>query len=95
MKIRVAVIEPGKPPIVQLVENTLKTMQDLVGGYVEQVPVLDQEYKMLVNEEGLMLKLKPNFGRIVGTAVLVGQKKDQWSSLGQRQITEILTNFKR
>ena len=38
-KIRVLVIEPGKNPEEREIDNDLKTMQELVGGYIEPVPM--------------------------------------------------------
>ena len=38
---------------------TLKEMQDIVGGYIELLPIGNEEF-MVINEEGLRLKLPIN-----------------------------------
>lgn len=68
----------GEPP-------SLETVQELVGGYVELVP-LPFGNQLLVNEEGLLQSLPDNpvasqlaGKRIVGNAVLLTDKA-KWKS---------------
>lgn len=78
--VRVVVLEPDKAPEVRELaeENTLKQLQDIVGGWIEvacTVPILD--VVIYCNEEGLMLHLPFNCNRpsdghpLVGTLVAV------------------------
>lgn len=57
------------------ISNTLEELQKLVGGYIETVPIAADV--MIVNEEGKLLGLKPNFQYgpdvICGTMVMVGR----------------------
>lgn len=68
--IKVVVYEPQKEPYVKEIENGLKPMQDLVGGYIEIFPW--DGLDVVVNEEGKLQALTPN--RVVaspdGTKVL-------------------------
>ena len=69
---------PGQP------ENSLKALQNLVGGYIETVS-LPHGICMIVNEEGKLQGLQPNFrldhDLIVGTAVFVGVSGEDFCSL--------------
>lgn len=55
-EIRVVIIEPGKPSYRKTIPNTLEAFQDIVGGYIEVVP-LPGNVRMIVNEEGKLLSL--------------------------------------
>lgn len=73
-KIRVLVKEPGKPAEVREIENTLKTMQAIVGGNIEALQITENVICYL-NDEGKLLKLAPNFLNLLdvicGTAVFM------------------------
>ena len=79
---------PGQPAVSQEVENSLKALQKLVGGYIETVS-LPHGVCMIVNEEGKLQGLQPNFrldhDLIVGTAVFVGVDGDQFCGLSLAQ----------
>ena len=79
---------PGQPAVSQEVENSLKALQNLVGGYIETVS-LPHGICMIVNEEGKLQGLQPNFrldhDLIVGTAVFVGVDGDQFCGLSLAQ----------
>ena len=68
---------PGQPAVSQEVENSLKALQNLVGGYIETVS--------LPHGEGKLQGLQPNFrldhDLIVGTAVFVGVSGEDFCSL--------------
>lgn len=64
---------------------TLENLQKTVGGHIETL-YLGQDLILIVNEEGKLLGLEPNFwlehggcvDTIVGTAIVVGQKDDDF-----------------
>jgi hypothetical protein len=65
------------------IENTLRTFQQIVGGYIETTG-----YKNLViicNEEGKLRELQPNIvlGRemLVGTIIICGASGDEFSDI--------------
>jgi len=61
-EVKVTVFEAGKSEgYIQSYPDSpsLKDMQDLVGGYIQLVPLSDSEY-MVCNEEGLIKKLPVN-----------------------------------
>lgn len=78
-RINVWVKEPGKKPEKKEVEHSLKSFQELVGGYVEFVNAGDGD-AIFVDEDGLLKDLPYNctlflpFGshRLYGTVVLLG-----------------------
>ena len=52
--------EPGKAPEIREIENDLKPMQELVGGYIETVRLGD-DILIVCNEMGKFDCMDPNF----------------------------------
>ena len=73
--IRVIVKEPGMAPEWRIIPNELEALQREVDGYIEVIRFAE-DAAMIVNEEGKLLGLEPNFrfgvDMIVGTAILCG-----------------------
>lgn len=63
------VVEPGKKPSVQVIDNTLEAKQELVGGLIELVRLSDTA-DIICNDEGKLMGLPAN--RIVGNDVIAG-----------------------
>ena len=84
-KIHVMVKEPGHNAKWERreVENTLRTFQGLVGGYIETVTVCDG-LVLIVNEEGKLQNLEPNVlvrnDWLAGTVVAVGVAGEDFAS---------------
>ena len=80
--IKVLVKEPGKEFEEKEVENKLEDFQELVGGYIETVTIAT-DLVLICNEEGRLKNLPYNcevLGRVfIGTIVLAGVKKDEFS----------------
>ena len=51
-QIRVLMIEPEKPPEMREISDTLKSMQEAVGGWIEEYMPFDDDVALVVNEEG-------------------------------------------
>lgn len=90
--------EPFKKAVVKEIEPGLKSLQQLVGGLIENVYELeDQNINIWINEEGKLINLDPNFfvydkqDVVVGTAVFVGYNPETGSdvSLNDEQISII------
>ena len=88
---KVYIKEPGKKPKVTDIENTLKALQEIVGGYIETVTLSDRSV-LIVNEEGLPRELPYNCTVIThslmpfqtfGTIVLVGRYEDGFTSVSE------------
>ncbi len=83
-KIFVMIKEPGESTWERReVDNTLRTFQGLVGGYIETVTIRD-DLILIVNEEGVLEDLEPNlYVRgfwLRGTIVAVGVKGEDFAS---------------
>ena len=86
--IQVLKIEPGKAPEAVTIPNTLKAMQQMVGWYIEVIPLDD--ICLVCNEEGKLVGLPGNrrLGNdvIAGTFFLAGDTPDgDFCSLTQEQ----------
>ncbi len=80
--IRVIVKEPGMAPEWRIIPNELEALQREVDGYIEVVR-LSGNAAMIVNEEGKLRGMAPNFrygiDMIVGTAVFVGTDGEEFT----------------
>ena len=59
-KLEVLLIEPGKYPRVVQIDDTLKAMQDLVGGYIEEYSPFEDDVSIVCNDEGKLHGLPLN-----------------------------------
>ena len=89
--------EPGEGPEIREVIDTLEEYQNLVGGYIEHVRI-KPGLGMIVNEEGKMHDMEPNFvfrgDKILGPAVFVGDAGEEFDSLTPGQIAAVVDGFK-
>ena len=83
-KIHVMVKEPGEKWERREVDNTLRTFQGLVGGYIETVTVTPGRLVQIVNEEGKLQGMPANVlfreDWLVGTIVAVGVDGEDFAS---------------
>ncbi len=93
--IKLLIKEPNKEPYIKEVENTLKSFQDIVGGYIECVEMPGiKNVDIFCNEEGLFEQLPGNIwiagtgDCIKGTCYMVGYDEESGESvdLTDRQI---------
>lgn len=94
-RMRVLVFRPEEPPVVQEVDNTLESMQKLVGGYIDLLTVDNDRFggiDLCVNDEGRVANLpycitvktaNGNTHRIFGTAFLL-RHDSEGESMGLR-----------
>lgn len=83
---KVLVIESGKQPVVKEIDNTLKDMQRMVGGYIQAYYPWMDEVAIICNDEGKIMGLPLNrsiFGEhgelvdiIAGTFFICGAPMD-------------------
>jgi len=98
----VVVIEPGKPAQVKNFKSDLDAMQKIVGGYIEIVPaewlpnggrLLGKNLLLVVNEEGKLKNLPPNFpirngsDYIFGPAFVCKSQEDEMVGLSEEEAT--------
>ena len=96
-KIKIVVCEPGKSPEIREIDSDLKSMQDIVGGYIECV-ALKNNIDVWINEEGLLMDLP--FNRFVNRQPLVGtifaashNSSGDTISLTDTQISQVFAIF--
>ena len=104
-KLRVLVVEPGKPPAVPEIDRSLESMQRLVGGYIQAVYPFDDPVALICNEEGKLLGLPMNrtlrdergvpYDIVCGTFFLAGIAEDDFASLTDRQIEKYTDYYRR
>ena len=93
-ELKIVLKKVGENPEIMNIENTLERKQELVGGLIEVVPVLD-DVLLVCNEEGKLENLLPNlifpYDYIAGDCFFVGDdyKNGDFKSLTDEQITEI------
>ena len=58
--IRVLKVAPGKAPEAVAIPNTLEAMQQMVGGYIEVIPL--EDVCLVCNEEGKLMGLPGSWG---------------------------------
>ena len=91
---RVLVVEPEKKPYTKEIENSLKALQDIVGGYIQVIQPWEDEVAIICNEEGKIMQLPLNriikndngriFDIVVGTFVIAGFNKDCFLSIDDK-----------
>ena len=86
-RIKVIIKHPGEPVgHKEIVDNTLKALQELVGGYIETLPIGGKNI-LICNDEGKIRNLEPNikifFGSDIvhGTVVIVGEDGEEFGDV--------------
>ena len=91
---KVVVCTPNCKPVTCDIENELEAMQEIVGGYIEVVP-LKNNYLIVCNEEGKLMGLEPNVRyyneMIVGTFFVVTEDENDPSEF--RGLTDEEADF--
>ena len=90
---KVIIKEPGKKPRITEIENSLSTLQQAVGGYIETV-TLAEDFCIICNEEGRLQGLPYNLTfcgvSFVGTILFVGVAGDEFADLSERKINFLM-----
>ena len=82
-KIKVIVKRPFEPVgRIREIDNTLKALQEIVGGYIETV-TMTSDAVIICNEEGRLMGLPDNCSicgvNFVGTIIAAGVKRDRFT----------------
>lgn len=87
--LRVLMVEPGKAPEVRTIPNTLKAMQEAVGGLIQIIP-LEDDIQLVCNDEGKLIGLEGNRrvrnDIIVGNFFLAADGGEELCSLSEKEI---------
>ena len=57
---QVVIVEPEKKPVVQNIDDTLTSMQQIVGGTIQAVYPFEEPVALICNDEGKLLNLPLN-----------------------------------
>ena len=102
---RILVIEPERRPEVREIDGSLKTMQSIVGGYIQAIYPFDDPVALVANDDGKLLNLPANRGLrdkngqiydiLCGTFFLCGAPadSDHFVSLTTEQIERYQKRF--
>lgn len=104
-KMTVVLVEPNKEARIVKIDNTLKAMQETVGGYIEAVYPYDDNVAIVCNGEGKIAGLPLNralkdadgkvYDVIAGNFFVAGLTGDNFGSLTEEQTDFFLAKFKQ
>lgn len=102
---QVVIVEPEKKPVVQNIDDTLTSMQQIVGGTIQAVYPFEEPVALICNDEGKLLNLPLNralrdsngaiYDIVVGTFFLCTAPvdSDRFESLTDEQSQTCLERF--
>lgn len=102
---RVLVVEPERRPEVKEIDDSLKEMQGIVGGYIQSIYPFEEPVALVCNDEGKLMDLPANRGLrdengqiydiVFGTFFLCGAPadSDHFTSLTPEQIEQYRNMF--
>ena len=96
-QIRVMIKEPDKDPEFRMIDNELKELQNIVGGYIETVTF--DEMVVICNEEGRIMDMdfccEVEGVSFVGPVIFAGYEEDEFVSLpfSKRDMEELLPDL--
>lgn len=102
---RVLVVEPERRPEVKEIDGSLKSMQEIVGGWIQALFPFDEPLALVCNDEGKLINLPANRGLrdkngqiydiVCGTFFLCGAPadSDHFTSLTPEQIKRYQERF--
>lgn len=100
--IKVLVIEPKKKPVVREIEGGLRSLQGIVGGYIEAIYPFEDEVGIICNEEGKINGLPLNRGLyrngelydiLCGTFIIAGLGTEDFCSLSDDLLRKYAAMF--
>ena len=102
---RVLVVEPERRPEVKEIDGSLRSMQEVVGGWIQALFPFDEPLALVCNDEGKLMNLPANRGLrdkngqiydiVCGTFFLCGapSDSDHFTSLTPEQIERYRERF--
>ena len=102
---RILIVEPEHRPEVKEIDDSLKTMQEIVGGYIQAIYPFDDSVALVVNDDGKIMNLPANRGLrdengriydiVCGTFFICGAPadSDHFTSLTPEQIERYRERF--
>ena len=100
---RILKVEPGEQPQIVDIDNTLSSLQDAVGGYIQVIYPFDDPVAIICDDEGKMKCYPPNrvlrdedgdiYDILVGTFLIVGLCEDDFMDLTDILIDKYMAEF--
>lgn len=102
---QVVIVEPEKKPVVQNIDDTLTSMQQIVGGTIQAVYPFEEPVALICNDEGKLLNLPLNralrdsngaiYDIVAGTFILCAAPvdSDRFECLTDEQVQIYLERF--
>ena len=102
---RILIIEPERRPEVREIDGSLKSMQDVVGGWIQALFPFDESVALVCHDEGKLMNLPANWGLrdeagqiydiVCGTFFICGAPADcdHFTSLTLEQIERYRDRF--
>ena len=95
---KILIVEPGQHPRIAIIDGSLKSMQETVGGYIQAVYPFDDPVAIVCDEEGLMKDTQWN--RIIsetcaikGTFFICGLGEEDFTDLSEDLIEKYTQRF--
>lgn len=89
---KVLIKEPEKMAYIKEIENELKPLQEIVGGYIEVI-TLPRNTALIINEEGKLKGMAPNFplgwDTIVGPAIFLKTTGEEFTDFDDENLMTI------
>ena len=94
----VIIVEPEKVARMAKIEGDLKSLQEIVGGFIEVVYPYEDPVAIICNEEGKLIGLPLNrkledYDIIVGTFIICGLDEEDFDSLTPELADKYLKKF--
>ena len=99
----ILLIAPGEPPKRAVIDGSLKSMQDTVGGLIQAIYPWDEPVALICDEEGKLKNYELNralrdedgkiYDVVAGTFLIVGLSEDSFTSLTDEQIQQFSEKF--
>lgn len=101
--IQVVLCEPGKNACITTINNTLESLQQIVGGYIEAVYPFDDSVAIICNEEGKINGMELNrtlrdendkvYDILAGPFLIVGLGEEDFASLAPEHLEKYRNLF--
>lgn len=103
MKIRVLLVKPRRKPEVVMIEDSLESLQDMVGGNIQAAYPFNDPVALIVNDEGKICGLTPNralkdengitYDIIAGDFLVTGLTEENFGSLSDELTDKYMKLF--
>lgn len=91
----VLIIAPGKSPIVSEIDGSLKSMQDIVGGYIQAFYLWWEEVAIICNDEGKIHGLPSIVRFLMNMANCWISSQVRFLSVARRQTVKVLQIYQK